>query len=148
MQRSELAVGAKAVLATLTLEGVNAELRPLVRITAPAQWAKRPLAQWPMREHLFSSWILLFGVLPIDRHTFMLHSVSPDAGFEEASSSLINTRWRHERTIVAIEGGCRVTDRVGYRCRIPLLGYLLKPVYQLVFRHRHRTLRARYGVLR
>ena len=63
---------------TLTMSGVNAELRPLVRMTAPAPWATRPIFDWPEQKLLFTSWILLLGVLPIDRHAFSLRSVIPE----------------------------------------------------------------------
>jgi hypothetical protein len=142
---SDLAVGADVMLATLTLNGVNAELWPLVRMTAPAAFAQRPLSAWPERQHLFNSWILLFGVLPVDRHAFYLQSVMPGRGFVETSSSTINALWKHERTIIPLEAGCRVIDSVEYRCRVPLLGYLLKPLYTLVFWRRHRYLKSRYG---
>lgn len=142
---SDLGVDVEVILATLTLSGVNAELSPLVRMTAPAAFAQRPLQEWPERQHLFNSWILLFGVLPVDRHAFYLHSVMPGKGFVETSSSTINTLWKHERTITPVETGCRVTDIVEYRCRLPLMGYLLKPLYTLVFWRRHRYLRSMYG---
>jgi hypothetical protein len=144
---SDLAASADAVLATLTLDGVNAELRPLVRMTAPLEWARRSLDEWPQRQVLFHSWILLLGVLPIDRHAFYLQSVHPGEGFHETSTSLMNAAWNHERTIMPIDGGCRVTDRVEYRNRIAVLGRLLKPVYQLVFWNRHRNLKLRFGGL-
>ncbi len=142
---SDLPVPVEAMLATFTLHEVNAELWPLVRMTAPAQWAQIPLHEWPERQHLFNSWILLLCVLPIDRHAFYLKSVMPGRGFAETSSSMVNSRWDHERLIVPIAGGCRVTDTVAYRSRISVLGYLLKPAYQLVFRWRHRRLRSRFG---
>lgn len=144
---SDLPVAADVVLATLTLDGVNAELRPLVRMTAPAHWAGLSLHDWPERQTLFNSWILLFGILPVDRHAFYLESVTPGEGFVETSTSLMNAAWNHTRTIAPIAGGCRVTDSLEFRNRIAPLGYLLKPVYQLVFWNRHRTLRKRYGNL-
>lgn len=140
---SDLTVGVDVMLATLTLDGVNAELSPLVRMTAPARFAQRPLHEWPERQTLFKSWILLLGVLPVDRHAFYLHSVMPGKGFVETSTSTINALWKHERTIVPLAAGCRVTDAVEFRCRLPLLGYLLKPVYEVVFWWRHRHLRSR-----
>lgn len=142
---SDLGVAVDVMLATLTLNGVNAELSPLVRMTAPAAFAQRPLQEWPERQHLFNSWILLFGLLPVDRHAFYLHAVMPGKGFVETSSSTLNALWQHERTIIPLAAGCRVTDIVEYRCRLPLLGYLLKPLYKLVFWRRHRYLRSRYG---
>jgi hypothetical protein len=144
-QSSALPVAVDDVLATITLRGVNTELWPLVRMTAPAQWANTPLAEWPEKQQLFKSWILLLGVLPIDRHAFNLQAVLPGRGFVEMSSSTVNAQWNHTRIVVPIAGGCRVTDTVEYRSRVPLLGYLLKPTYQLVFWWRHRRLRARFG---
>lgn len=142
---SELPVAAEDVLATITLRGVNAELWPLVKMTASAQWANVPLAQWPEKQQLFKSWILLLGILPIDRHAFYLQAVLPGRGFVETSSSTVNAQWNHTRIIVPIAGGCRVTDSVEYQSRVPLLGEALKPTYQLVFWWRHRRLRAQFG---
>jgi ligand-binding SRPBCC domain-containing protein len=142
---SDLPVAVEDVLATITLSGVNAELWPLVRMTAPAQWANTPLAQWPEQQELFRSWILLFGILPIDLHAFCLQAVLPGRGFVETSSSTVNAQWNHTRTVIPIAGGCRVTDTVEYQSRIPLLGHVLKPMYQLVFWWRHRRIRARFG---
>jgi hypothetical protein len=141
---SELQVDAGVFLSHFTLDQVNAELHPLVRMTAPDEWSGRPIVEWPANQPLFTSWILLFGVLPIDRHAFCLRSVSPAEGFDEDSSSTMNRYWRHQRRVTPIEGGCRVTDRVEYESRLPLWGSLLKPVYELVFRHRHRNLGKAY----
>jgi hypothetical protein len=142
---SELPVEPGLVYRELTLALVNAELGPLLRMTAPGPWAVRPIHSWPTGETLFSSWILLCGCVPLDRHTFALHSVAPGRGFDESSRSLVNRRWKHRREIESTEAGCRVTDTVHFSCRIPGLGYVLRPVYALVFSHRHRRLRSRYG---
>ncbi len=144
-QSSDLCVDAEDILPSFALRAVNAELWPLVRMTAPEPWANRPIVEWPVQKHLFDSWILILGVLPVDRHRFRLRSLTPSEGFVEASSSTINASWIHERKITPIQGGCRIVDRVEYNCRLAVLGYLLLPVYQFVFRRRHRNLRARYG---
>ena len=36
-----------------------------------------------MNTPLFACWLLLFGVLPIDRHTLMLERAYPGVGFDE-----------------------------------------------------------------
>ena len=141
---SELSVPPAVVLADLTLAEVNAELAPLLRMTAPENWSTRPVHSWPTGQTLFNSWILLFGFIPLDRHSFRLAKADRESGFDESSMSLINSEWQHRREIVAIAGGCRVTDRVAFKTRIPGLGYLLEPVYALVVSHRHRRLRERY----
>ena len=142
---SELPVSADQFLATLSMEGVNAELSPLVRMTAPEAFSARGILEWPVKRQLFSSWILLFGFLPIDRHRFFFAAINPDEGFSERSTSWTNKRWCHDRTVVQLESGCRVTDTVKFRSRMPFLDVLLKPTYLLVFRWRHRNLRRRYG---
>lgn len=141
---SELPVRPAVILPSLTMEGVNAELRPLIRMTAPADWVTRSILKWPPETHLFSSWILLFGVLPIDRHSFYFKLIEPELGFSEASSSIINELWCHQRTIVPTDRGCIVTDTVSFSCRAPMVGYLLKPVYEIVFSRRHRNLKTRH----
>lgn len=58
-------------------------------------------------------------------------------------------RWEHERLLEDVPSGCRVTDRVAFEPRVPLLGPLYRAIFQLVFRHRHRRLRAEFtGVAR
>jgi hypothetical protein len=141
---SDLQVSVKDFLPTLTLRGVNAELFPLVKMTAPETWSSRSILEWPVQQPLFKSWILLLGILPIDRHSFYFDSIAPTEGFKERSSSTSNTVWCHARRITAIASGCRVTDTVEYQNRLPLLGSLFKPMYRLVFWCRHRNLRSRY----
>jgi hypothetical protein len=146
-QASDLRTRPATLLAGLTMCGVNRELRPLVSMTAPGEWRDRPILQWPVQQRLFSSWILLLGLIPIDRHVFYFHAIDPDRGFTEGSASIINRLWRHRRWISPLDGGCRVVDTVSYESRLPGLGHLFKPVYRLVFWHRHRKLRRRFGRL-
>lgn len=144
---SELPVSAGKFLTTLTMDGVNAELGPLVHMTAPESFLGHSILEWPVKRQLFSSWILLFGFLPIDRHRFFFAAINPNEGFSERSTSWTNKRWCHDRSVVTLQSGCRVKDTVNYRSRIPFLDVLLKPAYRLVFRWRHRNLRRRYGEL-
>ncbi len=142
---SELQVSVDDLLRTFTMSAVNAELRPLVRMTAPKSWASRSILEWPERQALFQSWILLFGVVPIDRHSFYFEIINPAEGFVESSSSTANSVWRHQRTVAPIRSGCRLTDTIHYQNRAPLLGALFKPLYGLVFFCRHRYLRTKYA---
>ena len=145
---SDLPVDAGTVLASLTMTGVNTELWPLVRMTTPRQWSDASILDAPVQQPLFASWILLFGWLPVDRHRFRLDRILPGAGFDENSDSLVNAFWQHSRRVESVPGGSRVTDTIRYRSRLPLIGHLMRPVYALVFRWRHRRLRTRWGTLR
>jgi hypothetical protein len=143
-KQSELAVTPQVFWAGMSMRAVNAELEPLVHMTAPRAWRDAPLEAWQPGRVLFRSWILLFGWLPVDRHALRLQSVNPDGGFVEESSSWTNRRWRHERSTRATPRGCMLTDRVTVEGRLPGLAWLLLPVYRAVFAHRHRRLKRRY----
>lgn len=126
------------------MAAVNAELGPWLKMTAPPPWDDQPIVDWPAKTALFSSWILLFGVLPIDKHTFYLQSTDNATGFDERSSSIINRLWQHTRTAQPTDCGCTLTDTVTFECRLPLFTALLRPVYRLVFQRRHNYLRRCY----
>jgi hypothetical protein len=143
--QSTLAVPPEVLLGGLTMDSVNRELAPLVRMTAPAEWRRCPIDRWEEGRLLFHSTILLLGVLPVDRHAFLLERILPGEGFVEASSSRMNREWRHERRIVPTPGGCTVTDRLRVTGRLPWLTAMLMPLYRLVFRRRHARLRRWHG---
>lgn len=142
---SKLRVPPEKILATLTMQGVNAELKPLVKMTAPAGFCERSILHWPQKQALFNSWILLFGIVPIDRHSFYFDAVNPADGFAERSTSITNSFWCHERKIQSRPDGCCVVDTVTYKSRVPFLDVLLKPMYQIVFWRRHQNLRSLFG---
>lgn len=111
---------------------------------------------------LFHSILWLFGFIPMDLHWLGLESIG-EAGFQEASSSLLQRVWRHRRTITRAESSpldapnyhdactndgntelLMITDEVEFLPRVPLLGYLLLPIVNFIFQHRHRRLRAMF----
>lgn len=128
-----------------SFETINHELSPWIQMSAPSAWRELRLKDWPGGQALFKSWIMLLGWVPIDRHAFGSISFKPDSGFVEISSSWINSAWRHERFVESTGNGCHLTDRVTFAPRLPPMTPLLKAIYLLVFRHRHRRLRARYA---
>ena len=128
-----------------SMEGVNDELAPVLRMTHPPEVADLNPHNVPLGERLFRSWILLFGVLPFDYDDLVLVRVDPDRGFLERSSMLSQRVWEHERTLEDAEEGCLVTDRIRFVPRPPLVGALLRPLLRAFFRHRHRRLRRRFG---
>jgi ligand-binding SRPBCC domain-containing protein len=142
VERSLLPVPPERAWAHATsMAGVNAELRPLVRMTVPGRARRLSIADAPVGERAFTSVILLGGVLPVDLHALCLEAVEERA-FHERSRSLMWREWRHHRTVEAAPGGCAVTDRVAFSGRLPRSERLAEPVVRLVFRHRHRRLRA------
>jgi ligand-binding SRPBCC domain-containing protein len=128
-----------------TFEGVNDELGPVLRMTAPASVRALDPADVVLGERIFRSWVLLFGVLPIDYDDLTLIALEPGRGFHERSRMLSLRVWEHERTLTADGSGCVVRDRLGFEPRLPGMGPLLERVIRATFRHRHKRLRRRFG---
>jgi hypothetical protein len=143
--RSILNVSPEQFWSSMSMEAVNWELAPWVRMSAPPEWQACTIDQWRPGEVLFKSWILLLGVLPSDLHSLRLLRIEAPEGFVESSTSWMNREWRHERHTRPHPQGCVLEDVVTVTGRLPWLTALLMPVYRLVFAHRHRRLRMRYG---
>ncbi len=151
----ELALAPAALWATVsTMAGVNDELAPWLRMTTPSEAAGRSLADAPLGEPLFASWLLAFGVLPFDRHLLSIERVwcgEQDAtgtarwGFFERSRSWMQREWVHERVIRASPAGATLRDRVWVEPRVAPLAPVVCILVQRLFMHRHRRLRAKYG---
>jgi ligand-binding SRPBCC domain-containing protein len=144
--RSALEASPAEVWARITtVEGINDELRPLLRMTAPTRLKERGLSEVVVGERLCRSWVLLFGVLPIDYDDITLERLDPPRGYLERSSMLSQRRWEHERTIDPAPDGCVITDRIRYEPRLPIPDAVLRPLFERIFRHRHRRLQRRFG---
>lgn len=132
--------------AITTFRGVNAELLPLVRMTEPRSLRGRTLASAQPGERA-ASWLLAAGIVPFDRHLLGIESVVAGSGFVEESTSWLQRRWRHERTLEPEGDGTRVTDRLTVEPRLRLAAPVVARVVPKVFAHRHRRLVARFGSL-
>lgn len=121
--------------------GVNAELRPLISMTFPS--GGFDFSSAPLNQPLFSSWILLFGFLPFDRHTFVLHQLGP-LHFIETSHTLLQRTWRHERYLTDQGDSTEVRDVVTVVPRLTFMRPLTNLVVAAIFRHRHKRLARLY----
>jgi hypothetical protein len=131
---------------TLKMSGINYELGPLLKMSAPGKWQSKPITDWPANQSLFISTILLLGLIPIDRHYFNFKKID-SFGFNENSKSLMNTLWSHERLIKSNGSGSVITDVIIYKSKLVILGNLIMPIYKAIFKHRHNRLRAKYSKL-
>jgi ligand-binding SRPBCC domain-containing protein len=125
-----------------SFEGVNHELMPIVRMTAPHAMRRIDPAVVPLGRRWFRSWILLFGVVPLDYDDLLIRSIEPGRGFHEDSTMLSQRRWVHRRRLAPAGDGTRITDDVEFEPRLPGIGRPLAVVFRAVFRHRHRRLAA------
>jgi len=128
----------------MSAEGINAELGPLLRMTTPRGLGSLDLHGLEPGP-LGRSWLLLFGLVPIDYDEIGLERIEPGRGFLERSTMLSQRLWEHERTIAAAGEGTRIVDRLAWEPRLPLPGRLLRPLIAAVFRHRHRQLQRHFG---
>jgi ligand-binding SRPBCC domain-containing protein len=128
-----------------TWAGINDELRPWLRMTAPRLVRERGLAELVVGERLCRSWILALGVIPIDYDDITVVRVDEGRGFLERSPMLSQSLWEHERTLEPADSRCLITDRVRYQPRGPIPARALRPVLAAIFRHRHRRLRRHFG---
>jgi ligand-binding SRPBCC domain-containing protein len=144
--RSLLNASAEDVWALVsTAAGINDELAPILRMTAPRALRERGLAAVVPGERLCRSWVLLLGLLPVDYDDITLVRLDPPHGFLERSAMLSQRVWQHERTLEAAPEGCVLCDRISYQPRLPVPDAILRPLYRAVFGHRHRRLRRRFG---
>jgi ligand-binding SRPBCC domain-containing protein len=123
-----------------TMAGVNAELAPFVRMTVPRHARGLTIDEAPLGEVAFRSVLLGAGLLPFDRHALRLTAVAPGRGFQERSTSLLQRRWDHDRTLTPDGAHTIVTDRVTFAPRIGG-ARLARPLVEALFQHRHRRLR-------
>ncbi|MDP9140920.1 MAG: hypothetical protein M3O62_09035 [Pseudomonadota bacterium] len=127
-----------------SMAGVNFELMPLVRMTYPADRAALPHENIP-KDVLFQSWLMLFGILPFDRHALRLTNVWPRQGFDEDSTSWLQSRWIHKRRLIGRANGVTVTDELEITPRVRFAAPIVAAMVTQIFRHRHRRLRRRFG---
>ena len=128
-----------------TARGINDELWPWFRMTAPRRLREGGLAGVEVGRRLCRSWVLLFGVLPVDYDDITLVRLEAPCGFLERSGMLSQRVWEHERTLEETPEGCVLTDPVTYAPRLRVPDRALRSLYAAVFRHRHRRLRRRFG---
>ena len=130
-----------------TMEGVNPEVSPFLKMTYPNNAPTLSSQHVPCNDVLFASWLLLFGVIPFDRHALAIESINDGVGFVEDSTSLLQRRWRHARTISELAGGCVVQDHLTVEPRLAHAAPIVERVVRRLFNHRHRKLQQQFGAL-
>jgi ligand-binding SRPBCC domain-containing protein len=133
---------AEAVWARVaSIEGVNHELRPWLRMTVPARARGLSLDDLEPGRPAGRSWVLLAGVLPIDFDDVTIVERGPGHRFLERSPMGSMRFWEHERTVTPRgPGECEVRDRLTFEPRIPGAGGLARRLIARIFAHRHRRL--------
>ena len=133
--------------AVATMDGVNAELYPLLAMTYPAKSKGLSLEDAPLNKHLFTSILLLFMFIPIDLHFLKLKKVRRGEFLEE-SSSIIQQKWIHHRTVIRDPqhlNFCIITEELEWNTRLwGIANWIMYPIIYVVFWNRHRRLKKLY----
>ncbi len=144
--KSDVAASSQEVWRQATdMRAVNRELWPLLRMTYPAPLRDLNVAATPLWHRLFRSWVLLFGVLPIDCYDVTIVAFEPERRFVERSATINYRLWQHERVLEPLPSGVRIKDRVVIRPRVGCLGPLLHGFVRSLFRLRRKNLIRRFG---
>lgn len=125
-------------------EGVNDELAPVLRMSHPPG-QDRLHEGLPLGRPLFRSWLLLFGVLPVDYDLIGFAAIETGRGFAERSTMGSMKIWHHDRRLRPVTGGVEITDRLAFSPRVAGTGALAQAIVAVLFRHRHRRLARRFG---
>ncbi len=126
-----------------SMKGISRELAPILRMTAPRGVTDISTVQIQPGRPLFRSWVLLLGILPIDRSDLTLLTLEPGKGFVEQSPMLTMKVWRHERHLEPSAGGTLLTDKLTFPPR--LARSVTRWFIGTVFNHRHAVLRRHLG---
>lgn len=129
----------------VTPAGINDELLPLMAMTMPQQLRGATIDELPLGQRVGRSWLLLFGLVPVDYDDLALAEVDPGRRFLEQSTMLTQSQWTHERIVEPQNGGCRLTDRLGWQGRTKVFEAVFGLAVPILFGHRHRRLRRRFG---
>jgi ligand-binding SRPBCC domain-containing protein len=132
----------------VTPSGINGELMPLIRMTTPRPLRGITIDRLPLGQPLGRSWMLLFGFLPVEFDRMTIAELDPGHRFLEQSTMLTQSRWSHERVIARQGAGSQIVDRLSWQGRFPVLSALFDVAVPMIFRHRHRRLRRRFGAAR
>jgi ligand-binding SRPBCC domain-containing protein len=125
-----------------SIDGINREMAPWLRMTAPrsADGLTLDAAAGALGEPLFTSVVLLGGVVPVERMRVTIAELEPGRRFVERSPMLGLRGWRHERIVEPHAAGCLVIDRVSFEPRVAAAGSLARAAIGAFFAHRHRQL--------
>ncbi|MBI5845955.1 MAG: hypothetical protein HZB23_14945 [Deltaproteobacteria bacterium] len=128
-----------------TPEGIAHELYPWLSMTFPKSVKALTPETVPLGKRLCRSWVLLFGVIPVDYDDVTLVELDPPRRFLEKSPMLSMAHWSHERTIAPAPGGASLTDTLTFAPRLALAAPLAKIIVKALFTHRHSRLASWFG---
>lgn len=143
---SDLPASREQVWSWITdVQQLRAEMRPWLWMSVPRGVRNLQDVQLQPGQALFTSWLWLFGCLPVGTSRLTLLELRPGDGFVEQSPMTGMRLWRHQRDLQTLANGTRVIDQLTVESLLP--AFLVKAFLQLFFASRHRALRRRAGAI-
>lgn len=129
-----------------SINGANKEFYPLLKMTCPFPDLRINPSLITDRP-LFRSWLLLFGLFPIEFDLIRLTKVIENECFEEKSSMALISEWNHHRYLStpSNDNETIVIDTIQFLPRIPGSGLIFLFVVRWLFQYRHFRLRQMFG---
>ena len=128
-----------------SVQGVARELSPWFRMTFPRGIEDLTPPNVELGKRLFRSWMLLFGVLPVDFDDVTFVELEPGHRFVERSTMASQRVWLHERIVEPCDGDTLITDRLEWEGRLPGAELVFAAVVPRLFGWRHRQLKRNFG---
>ena len=128
-----------------SVEGINHELGPWLKMTVPRGLKDVTLETAPRGVTLGRSWVLFLGIVPVDYDDLCLAELEPGLRFLERSRLASMKVWEHEREITDDGTVSVVTDRLTFEPRlllriVPGSERVAAAIVRRLFEHRHRRL--------
>ena len=129
-----------------TIAGVNEEFAPILKMTCPDPNAHISPSLVTGRP-IFRSWLLLFGIFPVEYDLISIVECKEGFSFSEKSSMALLREWNHTRELTQTARGTKITDTLSFCPRAPLffLGWIARAVVRILFRYRHYRLGLIFG---
>jgi len=128
-----------------SVQGVARELSPWFRMTFPRGIEDLTPPNVELGKRSFRSWMLLFGVVPVDFDDVTFVEIEPGRRFVERSTMASQRVWLHERIVEPCDEGTLITDRLEWEGRLPGAELVFAAVVPQLFAWRHRQLKRNFG---
>ncbi|WP_372365855.1 hypothetical protein [Candidatus Uabimicrobium sp. HlEnr_7] len=130
----------------ISKRGINSELFPLVYMTKLDIFSTITAENFEPGKVIVSSWILLFGFIPVDRLRITPVEIVEGQHFIEESPMFTMKKWRHERYVIPTQNACQVKDIIVFE---PLAFKTIVSIFvKLLFRNRHKNLRKKFSIVK
>ena len=128
----------------ISKKGINTELSPILKMTSLDRFNIKHKDQLKLGQPMTISWIMLFGIIPIDRSKITLMAIEEGKYFIEQSPMIGMKLWRHKRSITEFATkGSVLIDELDFEPRFfkSVIIWFIKKLFE----NRHQQLKRIFG---